>query len=115
MSKKSKKSTALSTGNQAQAFSFGEPIPVLDRAEVLNYFESVLMYEKYYNPPINYRLIAVIISLGCYPHLSCLHAYDAVIHSFVTSYQYGDFFVQPVPKWLHLWSERCNLLLEQNY
>ena len=32
MSKKSKKSTALSTGNQAQAFSFGEPIPVLDRA-----------------------------------------------------------------------------------
>ena len=58
MSKKSKKSTALSTGNQAQAFSFGEPIPVLDRAEVLNYFESVLMYEKYYNPPINLSYLA---------------------------------------------------------
>lgn len=58
MSKKSKKSTALSTGNQAQAFSFGEPIPVLDRAEVLNYFESVLMYDKYYNPPINLSYLA---------------------------------------------------------
>lgn len=43
---KNKKSTALSTGNQAQAFSFGEPIPVIDRAEVLNYFESVVMYEN---------------------------------------------------------------------
>ena len=59
MSKNTKKSTALSTGNQAQAFSFGEPIPVLDRAEVLNYFESVLMYEKYYNPPINLSAITV--------------------------------------------------------
>jgi len=66
MSKKTKKSTALSTGNQAQAFSFGEPIPVLDRAEVLNYFESVLMYEKYYNPPINLSYLAKALNASAH-------------------------------------------------
>ena len=66
MSKKSKKSTALSTGNQAQAFSFGEPIPMLDRAEVLNYFESVLMYEKYYNPPINLSYLAKALNASAH-------------------------------------------------
>ena len=66
MSKNTKKSTALSTGNQAQAFSFGEPIPVLDRAEVLNYFESVLMYEKYYNPPINLSSLAKALNASAH-------------------------------------------------
>nr|DAJ36055.1 MAG TPA: portal vertex protein [Caudoviricetes sp.] len=66
MSKKTKKSTALSTGNQAQAFSFGEPIPVLDRAEVLNYFESVLMYEKYYNLPINLSYLAKALNASAH-------------------------------------------------
>ncbi len=37
---------------QAMAFSFGEPVPVLDRADILNYFETVLMYQKYYHPPV---------------------------------------------------------------
>ena len=64
--KPQKKSTALSTGNQAQAFSFGEPIPVLDRAEVLNYFESVLMYEKYYNPPINLSYLAKALNASAH-------------------------------------------------
>ena len=66
MSKNTKKSTALSTGNQAQAFSFGEPIPVLDRAEVLNYFESVLMYEKYYNPPIHLSYLAKALNASAH-------------------------------------------------
>lgn len=66
MSKNTKKSTALSTGNQAQAFSFGEPIPVIDRAEVLNYFESVLMYEKYYNPPINLGYLAKALNASAH-------------------------------------------------
>ena len=66
MRKNTKKSTALSTGNQAQAFSFGEPIPVLDRAEVLNYFESVLMYEKYYNPPINLSYLAKALNASAH-------------------------------------------------
>lgn len=61
MAKHSKKSTACT-----QAFSFGEPIPVLDRAEILNYFESVVMYEKYYQPPINPSYLAK--ALGASPH-----------------------------------------------
>ena len=61
MAKHSQKSTACT-----QAFSFGEPIPVLDRAEILNYFESVVMYEKYYQPPINPSYLAK--ALGASPH-----------------------------------------------
>lgn len=61
MAKHSQKSTA-----RTQAFSFGDPIPVLDRAEILNYFESVVMYEKYYQPPINPSYLAK--ALGASPH-----------------------------------------------
>ena len=66
MSKSKKKTTTLSGNATAQAFSFGDPIPVLDRAEILNYFESVLVYEKYYNPPINLGYLAK--ALGASPH-----------------------------------------------
>ncbi|OOF60871.1 phage portal protein [Rodentibacter pneumotropicus] len=62
MKKSRKKMTALSVQPQAEAFSFGEPIPVLDRAEILNYFEPVLMYQKYYNPPINLSYLAKAIN-----------------------------------------------------
>ncbi|MGF7452453.1 phage portal protein [Pasteurella bettyae] len=41
-----------------QAFSFGDPEPVLDRADILNYFETVVMYEKYYYPPIDFAGLA---------------------------------------------------------
>ena len=51
MAKHQRKSTAYKAN--MQAFSFGEPIPVLDRAEILNYFEPVAMYSKYYHPPIH--------------------------------------------------------------
>ena len=53
MKKSRKKTTALASQSAAEVFSFGEPIPVLDRSEILNYFEPVLMFQKYYNPPIN--------------------------------------------------------------
>ena len=42
----------------ALAFSFGEPVPVLDRSDILNYLESVLIYEKYYHPPIDFSGLA---------------------------------------------------------
>ena len=48
MSKKTK-----GNKNQVQVFSFGDAIPVLDRADVLNYFESVVMFNRYYYPPVN--------------------------------------------------------------
>lgn len=66
MEKTTQKITALSGNVTAQAFSFGEPIPVLDRADVLNYFESVLMYDKYYEPPINLSHLAK--ALNSSPH-----------------------------------------------
>ncbi|AIZ78792.1 phage portal protein [Actinobacillus equuli] len=47
-----------STNQEVSAFSFGDPVPVLDRAEILNYFESVLMHSKYYEPPINPSYLA---------------------------------------------------------
>lgn len=53
-------------GLQVQAFSFGEPIPVLDRADILNYFESSLMFNKYYNPPINPAYLAKALKAS--PH-----------------------------------------------
>lgn len=56
MSKKTlKKSTALSP---AMAFSFGEPVPVLDAADIMGYFESVLIFQKYYAPPIDLNGLA---------------------------------------------------------
>lgn len=66
MSKSKKKTTALSGNATAQAFSFGDPIPVLDRAEILNYFESVLVYEKYYNPPINLSYLAKALNASAH-------------------------------------------------
>ncbi|HDL6171861.1 TPA: phage portal protein, partial [Mannheimia haemolytica] len=32
---------------QTEIFSFGDPIPVLDRADILNYLECSAMYEKW--------------------------------------------------------------------
>ena len=66
MKKSRKKTTALSSESTAEVFSFGEPIPVLDRSEILNYFEPVLMYQKYYNPPINLSYLAK--ALNASPH-----------------------------------------------
>ncbi|MEW5250726.1 phage portal protein [Microbulbifer discodermiae] len=40
------------TGTRMEAFSFGEPVPVLDRREILDYVES--WYNgRWYEPPIN--------------------------------------------------------------
>lgn len=64
MAKHQRKSTAYKAN--VQAFSFGEPIPVLDRAEILNYFEPVAMYSKYYHPPIHPSYLAK--ALAASPH-----------------------------------------------
>lgn len=41
-----------------EAFSFGEPVPMLDRAEILNYLSVQVMYEKWYSPPISWSGLA---------------------------------------------------------
>ena len=57
---KSKKNRAASTKqiqhkNQtsAEAFSFGDPVPVLDRRELLDYVECVQM-DRWYEPPVSF-------------------------------------------------------------
>lgn len=39
-------------GAHAEAFSFGDPVPVLDRRELLDYLECVQV-DRWYEPPIN--------------------------------------------------------------
>ncbi|QDJ13092.1 phage portal protein [Mergibacter septicus] len=39
-------------------FTFGEPVPVLDRREIMQYFETALLYNKYYSPPISFSGLA---------------------------------------------------------
>lgn len=41
-----------------EAFSFGEPVPMLDRAEILNYLAASPMYDKWYSPPISWSGLA---------------------------------------------------------
>ena len=47
------------TNNSAstQAFSFGDPIPVLDRRELLDYVECVQM-DRWYEPPVSFDGLA---------------------------------------------------------
>jgi len=64
--KKSAKKTKLNTSTKskdsqmasATAFSFGDPVPVLDRREVLEHVECVPMYERWYHPPISFDGLA---------------------------------------------------------
>lgn len=41
-----------------EAFSFGDAVPMLDKAEILNYLYSGVMYEKWYSPPISWSGLA---------------------------------------------------------
>lgn len=54
-----------------EQFTFGDPTPVLDNADILNYFESVLMYEKYYNPPVDFSGLARAVKSSAH-HQSAL-------------------------------------------
>ncbi|HAH8515972.1 TPA: Presumed portal vertex protein, partial [Escherichia coli] len=61
---KSKKNRAASTKQiqhkgqtSAEAFSFGDPVPVLDRRELLDYVECVQM-DRWYEPPVSFNGLA---------------------------------------------------------
>jgi len=64
--KKSVKKTKLNVSRKlknnqtasATAFSFGDPVPVLDRRELLEHVECVPMYARWYNPPISFDGLA---------------------------------------------------------
>jgi len=59
MGKNKKNRTAVqhSSGASAEAFSFGDPIPVLDRRELLDYVECVQM-DRWYEPPVSFDGLA---------------------------------------------------------
>ncbi|VTM77239.1 phage portal protein, pbsx family [Klebsiella pneumoniae] len=46
-----------SGGAAAEAFSFGDPVPVLDRRELLDYVECVQM-DRWYEPPVSFDGLA---------------------------------------------------------
>ena len=57
---KSKKNRAAATKQiqhksqtSAEAFSFGDPVPVLDRRELLDYVECV-QTDRWYEPPVSF-------------------------------------------------------------
>ncbi len=52
-----KQSVQQSSGVSAEAFSFGDPIPVLDRRELLDYVECVQM-DRWYEPPVSFDGLA---------------------------------------------------------
>ncbi|EKS6459770.1 phage portal protein [Enterobacter hormaechei] len=52
-----KQSVQQSRGVSAEAFSFGDPIPVLDRRELLDYVECVQM-DRWYEPPVSFDGLA---------------------------------------------------------
>lgn len=52
-----KQSVQQNNGVSAEAFSFGDPIPVLDRRELLDYVECVQM-DRWYEPPVSFDGLA---------------------------------------------------------
>lgn len=58
--------SSKTTHKEVMAFSFGDPVPVLDRSEILNYFETVLMYERFYNPPVELSGLAKALTSSSY-------------------------------------------------
>ena len=47
----------VSSGPAAETFSFGDPVPVLDRRELLDYVECVVM-DRWYEPPVSFDGLA---------------------------------------------------------
>ncbi|MEG9306321.1 phage portal protein [Klebsiella pneumoniae] len=52
-----KQNVQQNSGISAEAFSFGDPIPVLDRRELLDYVECVQM-DRWYEPPVSFDGLA---------------------------------------------------------
>ncbi|HGF8946784.1 TPA: capsid portal protein, partial [Yersinia enterocolitica] len=65
MSKRNRKSrptkvTTAIAGNstpQAEAFTFDDPIPMMDRRDILDYLECAVM-DRWYEPPVSFNGLA---------------------------------------------------------
>lgn len=62
-----------------EAFSFGDPIPVLDKRELLDYFEAVLVGD-WYEPPVSLDGLAKMFRAAIH-HSSPIHAKVNIISS----------------------------------
>jgi len=51
------KETSVKKESKAEAFTFGDPVSVLDKREILDYLECMRM-SKYYEPPISFEGLA---------------------------------------------------------
>ncbi|WGL97178.1 phage portal protein [Arsenophonus sp. aPb] len=52
--KKQQKMTRNNPNNAMEAFTFGEPVPVLDRREIFDYL-TCLLTDNYYEPPVSFE------------------------------------------------------------
>ena len=62
--KKNRAAVQRSSGPATEAFSFGDPIPVLDRRELLDYVECVQM-DRWYEPPVSFDGLRAPIARRC--------------------------------------------------
>lgn len=54
-----------------QFFTFGDPTPILDTHDIWYQLESVLLYQKYYNPPVDFNGLAKAVKSSAH-HQSAL-------------------------------------------
>lgn len=45
-------------GQKMEIFSFGEPVPVMDKSEILSYLSCTLQFSKWYAPPLSFDGLA---------------------------------------------------------
>ncbi|MEX3846786.1 phage portal protein [Paraburkholderia sp. BR10882] len=70
---------ALSTPARAEAFTFDDPVPVMDRAEILDYVQSWAA-GKWYEPPVSWSALAKSFRAGVH-HSSAIYFKRNVIAS----------------------------------
>ncbi|MDP8173114.1 phage portal protein [Pasteurella skyensis] len=86
MKKSAKNNENHTASNNAEAFTIdiGDPIPMLDRSEILGYFESTLMYDKYYNPPVSFASLSKLRGASSY-HESAIDVKKNILLSTITT------------------------------
>lgn len=58
--------TQTTDSHYAEAFSFGEPVPMLDRRELLDYVECISLNGQWYEPPVSFDGLARSLRAAAY-------------------------------------------------
>lgn len=86
----------LNTPAQWEAFTFGDPEPVLDRRGIFDYLECVTMAGKWYEPPISWDSLAKTINAAVH-HASAMQVKRNVLlstfipHKLLSRTDFGSF------------------------